>query len=216
MVASRNGLIMATLAMALTVVASNYLVQFPFAPLGLQDLLTWGAFTYPVAFLVTDLTNRKFGPTAARKVVFVGFALAVIWSIWIATPRIAIASGTAFLTAHLLDVFVFNKLRQSRWWQAPLISSFLGSSLDTALFFGLAFATQFNMLDTGFGVSTDSFPSALAPFLMVESVQTPRWISWAIGDYAVKLVVSLAMLVPYRALIKKNDGTTQNLNQAAV
>jgi uncharacterized PurR-regulated membrane protein YhhQ (DUF165 family) len=205
MVASRNGLILATLAMALTVVASNYLVQFPFAPLGLQDLLTWGAFTYPIAFLVTDLTNRKFGPRAARKVVFVGFALAVIWSIWVATPRIAIASGTAFLTAQLLDVFIFNKLRESRWWQAPLISSFLGSSLDTLLFFGMAFATSFAFLDTSFGMEADAFPADMAPFLMMEAVQAPRWISWAIGDYAVKLLVSLAMLAPYRALISRSD-----------
>ncbi|MCT4657017.1 MAG: queuosine precursor transporter [Cohaesibacter sp.] len=205
MVATRTGLIIGILAMAITVVASNYLVQFPFEPLGLQDLLTWGAFTYPVAFLVTDLTNRRFGPAAARKVVFVGFALAVLWSIWVASPRIAIASGTAFLTAQLLDVFVFNKLRQTRWWQAPLVSSFLGSSLDTLLFFGMAFATSFAFLDTSFGMEADAFPAGMAPFLYIESLQAPRWVSWAVGDYGVKLLVSLAMLAPYKLLRSRAD-----------
>src|SRR5690606_37094232 len=122
-------------AMAAVVVASNFLVQFPFAHFGLQDLLTWGAFTYPLAFLVNDLTNRRYGPAAARKVVYVGFAIAVVLSIWLATPRIAVASGSAFLVAQLLDVSVFDRLRERAWWQAPLISSVIGSVIDTVLFF---------------------------------------------------------------------------------
>ena len=123
------------LAMAVLVTASNILVQYP-----VGDFLTWGAFTYPFAFLVTDLTNRRFGTAAARRVVYVGFALAVVLSIWLATPRIAIASGTAFLTAQLLDVAVFDRLRSGNWWRAPLASSTLGSALDTAIFFTLAFS----------------------------------------------------------------------------
>ena len=121
-------------AMATIVVASNILVQFPFPHFGLQDLLTWGAFTYPIAFLVTDLTNRRFGPAAARKVVLVGFAIAIVLSVWLATPRIAIASGSAFLVAQLLDVAIFDRLRRNAWWQAPLISTVIGSLVDTALF----------------------------------------------------------------------------------
>ena len=200
MVAAQKNLVLAIVAMAGVVIASNYLVQFPFFPFGLQDLLTWGAFTYPIAFLVTDLTNRKFGPQAARKVVFIGFAIAVLLSIWLATPRIAIASGTAFLIAQLLDVFIFNKLRQDKWWKAPLTSSFLGSSIDTVIFFSIAFAAQFILLDTSFGTPTDSFPTDAAPLLGLEAISAPRWISWAIGDYLVKMLVALAMLAPYKLL----------------
>jgi len=153
--------------MTLIVAASNVLVQYP-----INDWITWGALTYPVAFLITDLTNRRLGAQAARRVVYAGFALAVILSIALATPRIAIASGSAFLTAQLLDVYIFNRLRAARWWLAPLVSSALGSVLDTALFFTLAFA--------GSG----------AP-----------WITWAIGDLGVKLAVALTMLIPFRLLL---------------
>ncbi|MEM8877088.1 MAG: queuosine precursor transporter [Pseudomonadota bacterium] len=171
-------------AMAFIVVASNVLVQHPFTPWGLQDYLTWGAFTYPIAFLVTDLSNRRFGPDVARRVVLVGFVIAVALSIVFATPRIALASGTAFLTAHLLDIFVFNRLRTGVWWRAPLISSTIGSALDTVLFFSLAFA--------GAGIGTAVYP------LVGEA---PVWAGWAFVDFLVKLVVALTLLIPFRAMI---------------
>ena len=205
MVATRSSLGLAILAMVGVVAASNYLVQFPFTPFGLQDLLTWGAFTYPVAFLVTDLTNRKFGPQGAHLVVLAGFALAVILSIWLATPRIAIASGSAFLVAQMLDIFIFNRLRRNAWWKAPLTSSFLGSIIDTVIFFGLSFAAIFATLDTGFGIIPDSFSSDHAPFLGLASIEAPRWISWAVGDYSVKMLVSLFVLAPYRMLLGRQD-----------
>lgn len=190
-------------AMVAVVALSNYLVQFPVeASLGsvdLAEILTWGAFTYPVAFLVTDLTNRRFGPSAARLVVMAGFALAVVLSIWLATPRIAIASGTAFLTAQLLDVSVFDRLRQARWWIAPLISTLLGSLLDTALFFSLAFAEVFAVLDLG--AAEPGSLGFLVPFWGVGG-QVPLWVSLAAGDLAVKLLVGLAMLAPYGVLLR--------------
>ena len=191
-------------AMCAVVVASNYLVQFPVqATLGgvnLADLLTWGAFTYPVAFLVTDLTNRQFGPKAARRVVIIGFVLAVILSVFYATPRIAIASGTAFLTAQLLDVAVFNRLRERQWWQAPLISSVIGSILDTALFFSIAFAPAFAFIDLGFGMEDGSLGFAV-PFLGVGG-DSALWVSLAVGDLFVKLLVGLAMLLPYGLVLR--------------
>ncbi|WP_319532563.1 queuosine precursor transporter [uncultured Cohaesibacter sp.] len=213
MVASRTpgSLGLAILAMVGVVAASNYLVQFPFHPFGLQDLLTWGAFTYPVAFLVTDLTNRKFGPQAARLVVLAGFAIAVVLSIWLATPRIAIASGSAFLVAQMLDIFIFNRLRRDAWWKAPLTSSFLGSIIDTVIFFGLSFAATFALLDTGFGITPDAFPADHAPLLGFAGLEAPRWISWAVGDYLVKMLVSLFVLAPYRMMRSRSDA----LNAAA-
>jgi queuosine precursor transporter len=184
-------------AMAAVVAASNFLVQFPFAHFGLQDLLTWGAFTYPVAFLVTDLTNRRFGPKAARRVVYAGFAIAVVLSVWLASPRIAIASGSAFLVAQLIDVAVFDRLRQARWWKAPLVSSVIGSVVDTVIFFSLAFAARFAFLDTGFGREDGSLGFAV-PFMGGE---VPLWVSLAIGDFCVKMLVGVAMLAPYGALL---------------
>jgi queuosine precursor transporter len=156
-----------TLAMIVIVVVSNITVQIQ-----INDWLTWGALTYPVSFLVTDLTNRHFGPARARMVVYVGFAFAVILSIWFAGARIAVASGTAFLVAQLTDVYVFNRLRRLTWWQTPLISTMLASALDTALFFAIAFYA------------------------------TPvPWVTLGIGDFGVKLVLALAMLLPFRALM---------------
>lgn len=191
----------AILAMAAVVVASNILVQYPvmgtLGALNLADLLTWGAFTYPVAFLVTDLTNRRFGPAAARKVVLVGFALAVVLSVWLATPRIAIASGTAFLAAQLLDVAIFDRLRRGSWWTAPVVSSVFASLLDTTLFFSLAFAAALTPL-LGFG---DAFATEQAPFLGLVATDLPRWLSWAAGDLAVKLLVAAVLLLPYRLML---------------
>jgi uncharacterized PurR-regulated membrane protein YhhQ (DUF165 family) len=156
-----------TAAMIALIAASNYLVQIP-----INDWLTWGALTYPVCFLVTDLTNRAYGPAAARRVIYVGFTVAVVLSAWLATPRIALASGSAFLVAQLLDVSIFNRLRRADWWQAPLVSSVLASAVDTALFFSLAFAG------------------------------TPvPWITLGLGDFAVKVALALALLLPFRALM---------------
>ena len=162
-----GGLALGIAAMAVVVTASNVLVQYP-----INDWLTWGALSYPFAFLVTDLTNRRFGPGGARRVVLVGFACAVVLSAWFATPRIAAASGSAFLIAQLADVQVFDRLRDAKWWQAPLVSSALGSILDTALFFSLAFA--------GSGLP---------------------WVTWALGDLAVKAGFALMLLVPFRLLL---------------
>ena len=196
--------ILAVLAMVAVVAASNVLVQFPvqaqLGPVNLADLLTWGAFSYPVAFLVTDLTNRHFGPAGARLVVVCGFAVAVILSVWLATPRIAIASGTAFLVAQFLDISIFDRLRQGKWWQAPLFSSLVSSALDTVIFFSLAFATGFAALDTLFGRADGSlaFP---APFLGI-GPEVELWVSLAAGDFLVKLLLAALLLAPYGALRK--------------
>ena len=164
----RRGPLLAALAMAGVVAASNVAVGYPLTAFGLQDYLTWGAFTYPIAFLVTDLTNRAFGPRTARRVVAAGFAVAVLLSVLLAGPRIALASGTAFLAAQLLDIQVFDRLRRDAWWKAPFVSSVAGSALDTALFFTLAFAG------------------------------TPLpWVSWAIVDWGVKLALAALFLAPY-------------------
>ena len=162
-----RGLALGVAAMAAVVTVSNILVQYP-----LGEWLTWGALSYPIAFLVTDLTNRRFGLGGARRVVLAGFACAVILSALLATPRIAAASGSAFLVAQLADVHVFDRLRNAAWWRAPLVSSALGSILDTALFFSLAFA--------GTGLP---------------------WVTWALGDLAVKAGFVLALLVPFRLLL---------------
>ena len=186
--------------MTLVVVASNFLVQYPLpgsiAGMQLGDLLTWGAFSYPVAFLVTDLTNRQFGPRTARKVVIAGFAVAIVLSMLVATPRIAIASGSAFLLGQLLDISVFNKLRTQSWWRAPLVGSLFGSLLDTLIFFSFAFAPFFVL----FGPN-DGFALENAPILGVMATEAPRWISWALGDLSVKIIVGLVMLLPYGALM---------------
>jgi len=138
----------------------------------LNDWLTWGAFTYPFSFLVVDLTNRAFGAARARRVVYVGFALGVALSVAIAGWRIGLASGAAFLVAQLLDIWVFDRLRRQAWWRAPLVSTFVSSVLDTVIFFAAAFA--------GTGLP---------------------WVSWAAGDYTVKVVMALLCLAPYRALM---------------
>ena len=219
-VVKSTGLAGYAVAMAAVVVQSNILVQFPvFATIGslqLADILTWGAFTYPAAFFVNDLTNRKFGPSKARIVVGCGFLLAVICSATVPTllfniglfpfemsserlVRIALASGTAFLVAQLLDVWVFDRLRQSRWWRAPLISSLLGSAIDTVLFFSLAFAAGFAFLG-----ENDGFALEAAPLLGTFSIESARWVSWALGDFAVKILVGLLMLIPYGFVVRRS------------
>ena len=165
--------------MSLVVVLSNYLVQFPVDYMGLKDLLTYGAFSYPIAFLITDLSNRRFGKKVAKKIVYLGFLLGVIFTLYFSTNysdlisiRIAIGSGTAFLIAQLVDVNIFDKLRNKVWFMAPLISSLIGSSLDTFLFFSISFY--------GTGIN---------------------WITLGLGDLIVKIIVALIMLVPFRILL---------------
>ncbi|MBT5641349.1 MAG: queuosine precursor transporter [Rhodobiaceae bacterium] len=196
----RSRIIIPVLCMILVIVASNILVQYPFKPLGLHDLLTWGAFTYPVAFFITDITNRRYGPQKARWIVFAGFIVAVFLSIWFATPRIAIASGTAFLTAQLIDVTIFSKLRNAKWWKAPLISSSIGSVIDTIIFFSIAFSASFVF----FG-SNDDFALSQISFFGMDFIQVPRWFSWAVGDLVVKFIVALALLFPF-AMIRNKIG----------
>jgi len=164
-----NSLVPAIVAMVVIVAASNWLVQFP-----INDWLTWGAFAYPFSFLVTDLTNRRFGPGAARRVIYAGFAVGVVLSAVLATPRIAAASGSAFLLAQLLDVTLFNWLRRQSWWRAPFVASAVGSITDTATFFGIAF------IGTGL-----------------------PWFTWALGDLAVKMAFALFCLAPYRLLMDR-------------
>jgi len=192
----------AVAAMVAVVAASNILVQYPFAvqvgPIDLGDILTWGAWTYPVAFLVTDLTNRVFGPAKARLAVIAGFAVAVILSVWLATPRIAIASGTAFLTAQLLDISIFHRLRNAAWWQAPMFSSLVSSALDTLIFFSLAMAPVFAGLDAVFGMEDSSLPFP-TPLLGV-GFEVPLWVSLALGDFLVKLLLAVLLLAPYKSL----------------
>jgi uncharacterized PurR-regulated membrane protein YhhQ (DUF165 family) len=188
------------LLMTLVVVASNVLVQYPvhgtLFGINLADLLTYGAFTYPVAFLITDLTNRQFGPKYARLVVIAGFVVGIGFSWFAAVPRIAIASGSAFLFGQLLDIAIFNRLRRQAWWRAPLIASVIGSLLDTAMFFSFAFAPAFSI----FGPN-DDFAIGLAPLLGILHTEAPRWISWALGDLSCKVIVALVMLLPYGALM---------------
>lgn len=154
----------AFLAMVAIVAASNYLVEFP-----INNWLTWGALTYPITFLITELANRTHGPAIARRIVYAGFATAVMLSIKLATPRIACASGLAFLLAQLLDISVFNRLRASAWWYAPFCASVLASLVDTCLFWSVAFWGE-------------PFP----------------WVTLAMGDFAVKLGLDIAMLLPFR------------------
>lgn len=196
------------IAMALIVVASNILVQF----LILDGLLTWGAFTYPLAFLVTDITNRVYGASDARRVIFVGFIVGIVCSLIgsqimlqgdgytypAVALRVAIGSLTAFLLAQLLDVAVFNRLRDAGWWKAPLVSSVLSSAVDTALFFSIAFSGFISL-----GESADaevSWALEAVPLLNV-GPEAPLWVTLALADGGVKLAVALIALVPFRVIV---------------
>lgn len=191
------------LAMAAIVVAANILVQFVIDGL----YLTWGAFTYPFTFLVTDITNRLYGPAAARRVVFVGFVVGVICSLIgtqivgefgpLVTMRIAIGSGLAFLTAQLLDVAIFHRLRDAAWWRAPLASTLVGSAVDTALFFTIAFAASLSFLEPGNDVSWAGSAVPLLGF----GPEAPLWVSLATADWIVKLSLAIVALVPFRAIV---------------
>jgi queuosine precursor transporter len=183
------------LAMATIVVASNILVLYP-----LGAFLTWGALTYPFAFLVTDLTNRLQGASAARRVVLAGFVTGIACSLLIGafsplvTFRVAIGSGLAFLTAQLLDVAVFDRLRQGNWWKAPLVSTLISSTVDTAIFFTVAFSAALTLLDPGTDVS---WATGASPLLGI-GPEAPFWVSLAVGDWLVKLTLALVALVPFR------------------
>jgi len=194
---------MAVLAMVVVVTASNILVQYPvqadLGPIHLADILTWGAFTYPFAFLVSDLTNRHDGPRQARLVVLVGFLVGLALSFWLSTPRIAIASGSAFLIGQLLDIAVFQRLRNRYWLVPPLSASLFGSLLDTAIFFTIAFAPAFAFVDGLFGMADGSLGFG-APWLGIGS-EVPLWVSLASGDFAVKFLAALLLLAPYRVLM---------------
>jgi len=195
--------ILAVAAMVVVVTASNILVQYPvqfdLGPIHLADILTWGAFTYPFAFLVSDLTNRHDGPTQARVVVLVGFLFGLGLSIWLATPRIGIASGTAFLLGQLLDIAVFQRLRNRYWLIPPLSASLVGSLLDTAIFFTIAFAPPFAFIDLAFHMPDGSLGFG-APWLGI-GTEVPLWVSLASGDFAVKFLAALLLLAPYRVLM---------------
>lgn len=192
------------LAMAAIVVASNILVQFLFG-----QWLTWGAFTYPFAFLVTDVMNRVYGPAAARRVVAAGFVVGVACSLIgtqimgefgpLVTLRIAIGSGCAFLVAQMMDVAIFDRLRDGRWWRAPLVSTLIGSSLDTAIFFSVAFSATLIWLEPGNDVS---WANAAVPLLGM-GPELPLWASLALADWLVKLALSIVALLPFRALVTK-------------
>ena len=173
--------LMLSFFMGIVVLVSNYLVQFPIKYYGLKEILTYGAFSYPIAFLITDLTNRSYGKQAAKKIVYFGFFLGVLLTLYFSTNfsdlisiRIAIGSGTAFITAQLIDVQIFDKLRDKKWFIAPLTSSLLGSVIDTFLFFSISF------------YGTDK-----------------NWLSLSLGDLAVKVIVALTMLIPFRLLMNR-------------
>ena len=167
--------------MGVVVLTSNYLVQFPINYFGLNEILTYGAFSYPIAFLITDISNRFYGKTTAKKIVYIGFALGICFTLLFSSNfadlisiRIAIGSGTAFIVAQLLDVQIFDQLRRKKWFVAPLTSSLLGSTVDTFLFFSISFY--------GTGIP---------------------WFTLSLGDLAVKIFVALAMLIPFRLLLRR-------------
>ena len=168
-----------SLIMGVVVLASNYLVQFPIKYYGLEEILTYGAFSYPIAFLITDLANRSYGKLIARQIVYIGFIIGISFTLLFSTNfadlisvRIAVGSGTAFLVAQLIDVQIFDKLRKKKWFVAPLTSSFIGSTVDTFLFFSISFYA------TGI-----------------------PWVTLSLGDLAVKIFVALVMLIPFRLLL---------------
>ena len=172
-------LLLLPVLMGVVVLSSNYLVQFPIKYYGLEEILTYGAFTYPIAFLITDLANRSYGKLVARKIVYIGFIIGISFTLFFTTNfsnlisvRIAIGSGTAFIVSQLLDVQIFDKLREKEWFVAPLTSSSIGSAVDTFLFFSISFY--------GTGIA---------------------WVTLSVGDLAVKIFVTLLMLIPFRLLL---------------
>ena len=191
----RRDFALAVAAMGVVVLASNILVQYPVAVGGLSDYLTWGAFTYPFAFLVTDLSNRRFGAARARRVVYAGFVVAVALSIYFATPRIAIASGSAFLAAQLLDIGIFASLRDRTWWLPPFVSSVVSSALDTAIFFSFAFYCG---AVPGLGITVSD---VLGRFGLADECTALPWMTLAVADYLVKLALAALSIAPYGAVL---------------
>jgi len=191
----RRDFLLALTAMTLVVLSSNILVQHPFTYWGMGDYLTWGAFSYPFSFLVTDLSNRRFGPRGARRVVYAGFVLAVALSVVLATPRIAIASGAAFLTAQLLDIGIFSRLRDRAWWMPPFISSVISSGLDTAIFFSFAFYCG---VVPGLGLTISEMLGQTG--IAEECIALP-WVNLAVADYLVKLALAVIAIAPYGAIL---------------
>ena len=194
MISSSTWFVRLVFLMAILVTISNFLVQYPVNFFGLNEILTYGAFTYPITFLITDLANRRYGKIIARKIVYVGFVLGIGLTLFFSTNfydlisiRIAIGSGTAFLIAQLLDVQIFDKLRKKVWFMAPLTSSLIGSFIDTILFFSISFYKT-------------SVP----------------WVSLAIGDFFVKVLIALIMLIPFRLLLNSikeiSDKNEKNFN----
>ncbi|MFT7370242.1 MAG: putative integral membrane protein (TIGR00697 family) [Octadecabacter sp.] len=203
-----NKILPGVFAMAIVVVASNILVQF----LILDGLLTWGAFSYPLAFLVTDVMNRVYGASTARRIVFMGFIVGVVCSLVgsqimiqgdgfefpAVALRVAIGSATAFLVAQLIDVAIFQRLRDGAWWRAPLASTLIGSTIDTALFFTIAFSGLIT-----FGSNADaeiSWAWDMVPFLLT-GPDAPLWVSLAVADWGVKLSIALVALLPFRLIV---------------
>ena len=191
----RRDFLLAVAAIAMVVLASNILVQYPFGHAGLGDYLTWGAFSYPFALLVTEASNRRFGPLVARRVVYAGFVLAVALSVYFATPRIAIASGSAFLAAQLLDISIFTRLRGQAWWLPPFVSSVISSALDTAIFFSVAFACG---PLPGLGLTITDM---LATVGIADTCTTLPWVNLAVADYLVKLALAALSLAPYGVVL---------------
>ena len=209
------------LAMALIVLASNILVQFLYG-----DWLTYGAFTYPLAFLVTDLMNRLYGAKAARQVVVVGFIVGVFCSLvgtqvlrtdflavfgivadepWpLVTLRVAIGSGVAFLMAQLLDVQIFDRMREGAWWRAPLVSTLVGATLDTAVFFFIAFSATLNGMEP---VAIPDWAQGAVP-LLGQGPEAPLWVSLAFADWIVKVSLALLALVPFRMIVMRATAKT--------
>jgi len=202
----KNTYLPGIIAMATVVVTSNILVQYL-----LGNWLTWGAFTYPIAFLITDIMNRVYGISAARRVVFTGFVVGVLCSLIgtqimmqgdgytfpAVTLRVAIGSGIAFLAAQLLDIQIFDRLRSGSWWRAPLASTLIGSALDTFLFFSISFSAMFNGLETA---NIPDWAQGAVP-LLGNGPELPLWTSLALADWMVKLALSLIALVPFRMLV---------------
>ncbi len=204
----------AVAAMAATVIISNILVQHLFG-----NWLTLAAFTYPIAFLITDITNRTMGSKKAKQVVLVGFVVGVVCSLIasqivnadgaaLTTLRIAIGSGTAFLIAQLVDVSVFNRLRNRVWWRAPLTSTLVGATLDSIIFFTIAFSAIFVFIDP---TDPNGWALDLVPLLGVGPL-LPLWVSLAVADFIVKLSVALLALIPFRLLTKQKETTTYGIN----
>jgi|TARA_B100001093_G_scaffold413659_1_gene403588 queuosine precursor transporter len=188
----KNLFLLLSIFMGVVIIISNYLVQFPINKYNLQEILTYGAFSYPITFLITDLANRRFGKEKARKLVYIGFTVGILLTLFVSTNfediisiRIAIGSGVAFITAQLVDIEIFQRLRNNAWFVAPITSSIFGSIIDTFLFFSISFL--------GTGVP---------------------WVTLAFGDLFVKLLMALLMLVPFRLLmIKIRDLNSKQLSK---